>query len=246
MDQAMAAPAAAQPPGDLGFFARWANIYFSPKKTFDAVRLRPGWLVPVILLALLGTGFFLWTSNARLNDTREQLKKNERLMALPAEQQQEIFERVESQTKSPISAGIGLVFGLAYFFVVAGILFFVGNVLLGGEARYAQVLGAFAHTGFIAVPEMLVQGFLGTAKGTLKTALSLAAFFPAEATDSFVYRLVNGFDVFSIWFVSVLIIGLSTIYNFKAGKVAAWVLPLWVLWKVAAAALAGLGMMLGG
>ncbi|MCI0594974.1 MAG: hypothetical protein L0Z48_00335, partial [candidate division Zixibacteria bacterium] len=71
MEQAMAAPAAMQPSGDLGFFARWANIYFSPKKTFDAVKARPFWVLPMILLVLLGTGFYFWTSSARMTDTLE-------------------------------------------------------------------------------------------------------------------------------------------------------------------------------
>ncbi|MGH8003204.1 MAG: YIP1 family protein, partial [Limisphaerales bacterium] len=235
MEQAMAAPAAAQPSGDLGFFARWANIYFSPKKTFEAVKLRPFWVLPMLLLVLLGTGFYFWTSKPRMNDTLEKMRKNENIMAMPAEQRQEIFDRVESQFKSPLWGSIGVLFGIAYFFIAAGILFFVGNIIMGGEARFGQVLGAFVYTGFVGIPEMLVQGLLATAKGTLNTALSLAAFFPADQSETFAYRLINGLDIFSIWFISVLIIGLATVYNFKAGKVAVWILPLWILWKVATA-----------
>lgn len=246
MEQAMAAPAAEVPSGDLGFLARWANIYFSPKKTFEAVKARPFWVLPMILLILLGSGFYFWTSGPRLADTLEKMHKNERLMSLPAEQQQEIFDRVERQFKSPFWGSVGIVFAAAFFFIVSGILYFIGNVLMGGEARYAQVLGAYVYTGFIGIPEMLVQGLLATAKGTLNTPLSLAAFFPADQTETFAYRLVNGFDIFSIWFVAVLVIGLATVYQFKTGKVAGWIVPLWVLWKVAAAALAGLGMMFGG
>ena len=233
---------AAQPGGDLGFLARWANIYFSPKKTFEAVRLRPFWVWPMILMVLLGTGFYFWTSGPRMSDTLEKMRKNENLMNLPAERRQEIFDRVEGQFKSPFWSSIGVLFGIAYFFVVAGILFFVGNIILGGEARFAQVLGACVYTRFVSIPEMLVQGFLATAKGTMNTALSLAAFFPSDQSETFAYRLVNGLDIFSIWFIAVLIIGMATLYNFKTGKVAAWILPLWILWKVVAAVLAGFGM----
>lgn len=242
MEQAMAAPAAPQPAGDLGFFARWANIYFSPRKTFEAVKLRSFWLWPLLLQVLLGTGFYFWTAQPRLSDTLDKMRKNENIMAMPAEQRQEIFDRVESQFKSPVWSTVGVLFGIAYFFIAAGILFFVGNIIMGGEARFAQVLGAFVYTGFIGIPEMLVQGFLATAKGTMNTALSLAAFFPADQSETFAYRLINGFDIFSIWFVSVCIIGLTTVYGFKADKVAVWILPLWILWKVIAAVLAGFGM----
>ncbi len=242
MQENVATVAPVQASGDLGFFARWANIYFSPKKTFEAVKLRPNWVWPMLLLVLLGTGFYFWTAKPRMNDTLEKMRKNENIMAMPAEQRQEIFDRVESQFKSPLWGSVGVLFGIAYFFVAAGILFFVGNIIMGGEARFPRVLGAFVYTGFVGIPEMLVQGFLATAKGTLNTALSLAAFFPADQSETFAYRLINGFDIFSIWFISVLIIGLATVYNFKAGKVAAWILPLWILWKVIAAVLAGFGM----
>ncbi len=246
MEETLAATAAAEPSGDLGFFARWINIYFSPKKTFEAVRQRPFWLLPMILLILLGTGFFFWTAQPRMNDTLEKLNKNERIMSLPAEQKQAIFDRVENQFKSPLWGSVGVLFATAYFFIAAGILFFIGNIIMGGEARYAQVLGAYVYTGFIGIPEMLLQGFLATAKGSLNTALSLAAFFPPDKSETFTYRVINGFDIFSIWFVVVLTIGLAAVYNFKTGKVAAWIIPLWILWKVTAAALAGLGMMFGG
>lgn len=246
MEETMAATAAAQPSGDLSFFARWINIYFSPKKSFEAVRQRPAWIWPMVLLILLGTGFFFWTAKPRINDTLEKMKKNERLMSLPAEQKQAIFDRVEGQFKSPLWMSVGVLFAAAYFFIAAGILFFIGNIIMGGEARYAQVLGAYVYAGFIGIPEMLVQGLLATAKGTMRTALSLAALFPPDKAETFAYRLINGFDIFSIWFVSVLIIGLATVYNFKTGKVAAWIIPLWILWKVCSAVLAGLGMMFGG
>ncbi len=246
MQENVATAAPVQAGGDLGFLARWANIYFSPKKTFEAVKARPFWLAPMIFLVLLGTGFYFWTSSARMNDTLEKMRKNENLMAMPAEQRQEMFDRVESQSKSPFWISVGTVVAVAYYFVVAGILFFVGNIIMGGEANYGQVLGVFVYTNFIAVPELMVQGFLATAKGTLNTALSLAAFLPSNMADSFAYRLINGFDIFSIWFISVLIIGMAAVYNFKAGKVAAWILPLWILWKVALAVLAGLGAMVGG
>jgi hypothetical protein len=107
-------------------------------------------------------------------------------------------------------------------------------------------LGAFAYTAFVGVPEGIVVGFLAKAKGTLSTALSLGAFFPPSMEESFVYRLVNSFDIFSIWTIAVLTIGLATVYNFKTAKVATWLIPLWIVWKVAAAALAGLGAMFGG
>jgi hypothetical protein len=242
MEQTMAATAAAEPSSDLGFFARWINIYFSPKKTFEAVRQKSRWVGPFLLMMVLATGFSFLTHQARVNDSVQQFKTSERMANLSAEQQEQAIKQMSNPLWNfftPIGIAI-------YYLIGAGILFFLGNILMGGESRFGLVFGLFAYTSLVGVPEMLVKGFLAWAKGTLNTPLSLAALFPADQSETFAYRLINGFDIFSIWFIAVLVIGLATVYNFKTGKVAAWIIPLWILWKVASAALAGLGMMFGG
>ncbi len=246
MEQAIAPPAAAQPSGDLGFFARWANIYFSPKKTFEAMRLKTRWVTPFVLLLVLGTGFGLLTTPARTNDTLEQMKKRFAESSLPADRQAEILETVENRAGNPVwNAFVPVVMTIIYL-IAAGILFFIGNILMGGEARFVSVFSTLIYANLIGVPELLVKGFLAYVKGTLNTPLSIAAFFSPDKSETFAYRFINGFDIFSIWFIAVLIIGLATAYGFKTGKMAAWILPLWVLMKVVGAVLAGMGMMFGG
>jgi len=242
MQENVATVAAAPPSGDLGFLVRWANIYFSPKKTFEAVKVRPFWVVPVILLLLFGAGFGMWTFKPQSNDVLEALTKNESIMAMPAERQQELFAQIQERPKSLFSYGLGFAYQVAIIFILSGILFFLGSVVMGGEASFPKILGVFAYTAFITVPEKIVWGFLASAKGTMNVGLSLAAFFPADYASSFVYRFINAFDFFSVWFFVVLTIGLATIYNFKQRKVVAVVLPVWILGKVIAAILAGFGV----
>lgn len=240
----MTAPgaAAAAPANDMNFFARWANIYFSPKKTFEAVRQRPFWLLPMGLLILLAIGFHFWTARPSLSDAKDALKKNKWIMEkMSDEDRQKMLGDVEKgfqPVRLILSHSIRL---LIYYFAVSAIFLFIGNILMGGEARYPQLIGVFVYADFISVPEMLVEGFLGNAKGTMQSALSLAAFFPADKTGTFAYNFINSFDIFSIWFITVLIIGMATVYNFKTSKVAMVILPVWLLWKVVMAVLTGFG-----
>jgi hypothetical protein len=195
----------------------------------------------MILLILLGIGFHLWTAKVAQSDAMEILKKTNWVSQMSAEDQQKVFEGVEKSSQ-PVRVVITHLIRLCgYYFVVSAMLFFIGNIIMGGEAKYAQMLGVLLYSDFIAVPQMLVVGLLATAKGTMNLALSLAAFFPADKAETFIYRFFNGFDIFSVWFIFVLIIGMASIYNFKSTKVAVWILPFWILWKVVFAMLAGFG-----
>jgi hypothetical protein len=43
-------------PAPINHFARLIGVFFSPKPTFQDIAARPSWLVPVIIMAILGAG----------------------------------------------------------------------------------------------------------------------------------------------------------------------------------------------
>ena len=47
---------APQAPEPINHFARIAGIFFSPKSTLEDIARRPSWILPVILMTVLGAG----------------------------------------------------------------------------------------------------------------------------------------------------------------------------------------------
>src|SRR5713101_6232998 len=50
------APEAPQAPGPINHFARIIGVFFSPTATFEDIAKRPSWILPVVLMTVLGAG----------------------------------------------------------------------------------------------------------------------------------------------------------------------------------------------
>jgi hypothetical protein len=57
-------------------------------------------------------------------------------------------------------------------------------------------------------------------KGEASPVTSLAAFLPFLERDTLWYRISVGIDVFTIWQVGILSLGLSLLYGFRSKKCA--------------------------
>ena len=87
---------------------RLVGVIFSPKTTFADIVRKPSWLLPVILLAVLGA--IVAVSLHRKMDWREymsqQIEKSPRAASLSAEQKQQQIEVARSLPRSvPMSSG---------------------------------------------------------------------------------------------------------------------------------------------
>src|SRR5437868_10366393 len=48
------APEAPQAPGPINHFGRIVGAFFSPKATFEDIARRPSWIIPAVLMTVLG------------------------------------------------------------------------------------------------------------------------------------------------------------------------------------------------
>src|SRR6516164_9536138 len=127
-------------------FGRLVGVIFSPKATFADIVRKPSWLLPVILLAVLGAIVAL--SLNRKMDWREymsqQIEKSPRAASLSAEQKQ---RQTEVGAKSaPISAYVfGIPAPLVVVLIVAGVMLGAYNLMAGADVSYGTSLGIVSH-----------------------------------------------------------------------------------------------------
>ena len=127
--------------------------------------------------------------------------------------------------------------------VVAAVLFFVFNVLLGGDSTFRKVFSVYCYSSLIAIPSMIVKFPLIMIKGNLNVQTSLALFLSANAKDTFLYSVFSGFDIFSFWQVILISMGLGVMYKYTTKKAFTAVFVLWIIWIVAKS---GLSTLFGG
>ena len=119
---------------------------------------------------------------------------------------------------------------------IAGILFGVFTVL-GGEAQYRQVLAVVAHAGVISLLQTAFTLPVNYQRQSMSSATNLAVFFPNMAEGSFLASVLGFIDLFWIWYLVVLAMGLAAVYRRKWTSVAGGLFVVYVLIGLAVAAI---------
>lgn len=225
----------------LGGASKIINLFFEPKKVFESLKIKPTWLVPFIIVAILGIGSFYFTYPLMMKQQVEKIRENEKI---PDEQKQKIIEKMTEQNHPPLwqlpFAPVGVI---VVFAIVSAVLFFVFNVLLGGDSTFRRVFSVFCYSSLIGIPSMVVKFPLTMMKQDLNVQTSLALLLSADSKDTFLYRVLSGFDIFTLWQVILISIGMGVLYSYTTKKAFTVVFVLWVLLILG---MSGLSSLLGG
>jgi len=238
-------PGPSAAPAPKGLVARFAGIVLSPKETFTSVVATPRWLgmlaAITILLAVMTTAF-LSTEVGRQALLDQQISSMESFgMTVTDEQYAQIEQRI----------GMSAYFGGAaqlvtipiVYVVMAGLLFLIFNAGMGGVASFKQVYTVVVHAGAISIVQQLFVLPLNYVRGSMASPTNLAALLPMLPEDSFFAYLLGAIDVFLIWWVFVLAIGLGVMYKRRTQPVA---IMLFVIYAVIAVIIAGVRTYMGG
>ena len=105
--------------------------------------------------------------------------------------------------------------------VVAGIVFAIFNGGLGADATFRQVFAVVAFSGVVTGLRTLFSTPLNYARESLSNPTSLAAALPFFFADNtFGARLLGSIDLFFIWWVVSLAIGLGVLYKRRTAPIA--------------------------
>jgi hypothetical protein len=197
--------------------ARFFGVITSPRDTFASVAAHPEWFgmlaTCVVLGAVLVAGFmFTQVGQDAWYDTVTTSRPL-------TDQQLQAFERM-----APYAGYFALgqmVIGLPLMLLVmSGILFAVFNAALGGQASFRQVFAVVVHAGPVGVVAQLFSMPLNYYRGTLTSAANLGALLPMLSDTSFASHFLGAIDVFLIWQVIVLAIGLGVLYRRRTQPIA--------------------------
>lgn len=225
----------------LGGASKIINTFFEPKKVFESLKIKPTWLIPFLIVTLLGIGSFYYTFPFIMAQQVERIQENEKI---PEEQKELIIEKLTEKDHPPLwqlaLAPIGTLVSLV---IVAAVLFFVFNVLLGGDSAFRRIFSVYCYSSLIAIPAMIVKFPLIMMKENLNVQTSLALILSVNEKDTFLYSVLSSFDIFTIWQVILVSMGLGVMYKYTTKKTFTAVLILWLIWILAKS---GLSTLFGG
>lgn len=237
-----AAPAAPSAPAPgIGAVEAVVGTFTKPSDTFGRLVARPTWWLPFVL-TILATAVSFWVVTPKIDLDRtiresieKRLEKSGRTMPPEAIQRQ-----VEASRKmTPVFLAIGVAAAVAFYFVVALVLW-GGARAMGGDARYAHLLAIWGHAGLPSLVGVLVSIpiFLQlpdaslTQEGAQHVLKSNLGAFLDESTPGALRSLASSLDIFSVAVLILLVLGFRRLPGLSKGA-ATWT-PI-VLWMVAVA-----------
>jgi Yip1 domain len=195
---------------------RLTGVFFSPRKVFPDIAKRPRWWIPVLILGVLGT-IFVQAYSQRVGWERlirQQLDRSSQTANLSAQQREQAIAVGASFAKIVFGYG-AVVLTLFYVLVIAAVLFFLFNTLMGANIRFGGMMGivsyAFLPRVLVAVLSMVVMYSKPPEDFDLRNPLAFnAAVFVASDAMQWVKSLAAQFDLFSFWVIALLAAGISS------------------------------------
>jgi hypothetical protein len=233
-----AEPAAASLPAK-SLPARIVGVLFAPRATYANVAARPrvlGVLVFVIVVGALATFAFLSTEvgkNAMVDQQIEGMK------SFGMNVTDQMIERIEQRADSgryigPITQAVFLPVAAL---IVSGLAFAVFNAIMGGDATFKHVFAVVAHSGVVLTVSQIFGLPLAYARETMSGVTNLGVFTPFLDENSFVARMLGSIDLFILWWIVSLAIGLGVLYRKRTTPIATTLIVIYVAIGVVIAAI---------
>jgi hypothetical protein len=216
---------------DKSLFARLLGVLFSPRETFAAVAAHPRWFGMLALIAVAGAvlvGGFMFTAVGQQTflDAFERQGNAQQLA---------IMQRI-APYMGYVYAGSALVIGPLFQVLVAAALFGV-FMALGGDARFKQVFSVLVHASVVSLVGQVILVPVQYLTQSAKVVTNASVFFPMLDDQSFLFMLASRIDLFTIWFLVVLSIGLGVLYRRRTGSIATVFFVLYALIALGIAAI---------
>jgi hypothetical protein len=120
---------------------------------------------------------------------------------------------------------------------IAGMALAVFNAILGGDASFRQVFAVVVHSGVVLSLSQLFGLPLAYARESMSGATNLAVFAPFLDDESFAARMLGSIDLFLIWWMVCLAIGLGVLYKKRTAPIATTLIVIYVAIGVVIAAI---------
>ena len=220
---------------DPGLFARLIGVLFSPKETFAAIVARPRWLaVMIVTLVMSSAAYYVILSSQDMQDAivDQQVRAMESRGNVVSDQQIANIERFIGYL--PVGYAVGIfVLGPLFGAAIAGIVTGIFTTLMGGNGTFKQVFAVMNHAGFIpAISALFIAGMLAVGAkpiGARPPGANLGVFLPMLEDTSFPAVLLRSIDMFLLWWMDVLAIGLGVLYKRRTGPIATTFIGLYIV-----------------
>lgn len=199
----------------MGAVLDLVRVLFSPTEVFERLRERPVWLVPAIVLGLIGTVLAYLFIPFRLASMAPQ-------MAQAAAQNPAAAGQIASFTRIAVFATP--IFVLIILLIVAGILWLLVTLFAGGDGKFRNLLSVATYTAFpsfillqVATLAVLKMKGVESVASPLDLQPPLGLNLLAPNVGGFLSGALAGINPFAIWSMILTAIGIQVTQRTSKG-----------------------------
>jgi len=227
----------------MGFVARISGIFFEPKKVFTFLNSKPSWFFAFLLILLIGVVIAEITLPQNLLLQKEIVSQSPRIASTP-----EVLDKMTEITtgkriSTVISETLKVIIGLI---LLTSFVYFLCNIILGGDSSYKRVLSIVTYTSFVPTLGAILKTPLIIAKNSADIQTSLALLMPEGDFTKIRYMLLGALEIFSIWQIILIALGITVLYKFSTTKAFIATLIGWAILVFIGIGLGVLGMSVSG
>lgn len=219
------------------------NLPLNPGGTFRSVARLPRWFLPFLIVVLSSIVYQTVTGGVRMEDLKRSIQNNS---SLTVEEIQRRVHNIDAQkatgfnSKQVLIGVIGLILLESVKLFGLSIVLWVLLRLLGTQTQWRMVLSICAFSSLIVVLQFVLRTPLVLLKHTALIETGPALILGPDQQGGFLYNFLANFDVFVIWKVVLLVLGLELAAGIARSRAAWCVLSLWGVWILLTTALGDL------
>ncbi len=224
-------PPSAEPPE--GAWERLARVFTRPRTAFVGLEeARFDWILPTVLVALVMAAAPQFVSDLHVQRQTAVLDQLIDGGVLTEEEAHEARQRIATGDEERGFAKIlpaalwsmGSI--VVFFYLLPAALLLVGlRFVMEGRGHFRDLLGVVGYASLPAAVREIVRTPLQAARGSLEVHFSPAVITGTNNLGGYALGLL---DVFSIWILVLLVVGIASVGGISRGRAAGLVIPLWI------------------
>jgi len=225
---------------------RWSRIYVTPRAVFNELQEGASFKEMTMLLffvtaVMLCAG--LITLPISINTQRELIEQE--LVSYSNLSDAQYAQVIEKASKLDTRQILGLLMLPFSVYVLVGVWSFVGKhtgeLIIGATLPYRRVIPIACYASLVLIPEALIKTGAVLTTGSLRPHFGPGVFLDYQTLSTPYGFYLSSIDVFGVWFVFVLGLGLSQTFGGSAKIIGCALGILWSIWMVARKVLEQLG-----
>jgi hypothetical protein len=230
---------APEAPEKVNSFGRIIGVIFSPKETFQSIARNPTWLLPTIILAVVGVAFIV-AFGSRPGAWRAymetQFDNSSRAQQLSPQQREQALETQLKYTPK-VTPAIVPIADFLIILIIAAAYWVVFSMGAGIKMSFKTSLGIAAHawvpfvlSSLLAIVVVLLKD-PSTVDLNNPLAADVGAYLPTGSSKPLI-AAAHSLDLFSFWVLALFAMGYSAVAPKKLsfGGALGWVVGVWLLY----------------